>query len=241
MKIAIVDDDKKIFDQMQEYFVRYSWENGAELQADWYPNAAEFLASFDNRYGVVFLDIELPDMNGVDVARNLRKMDENIPLVFITNMRQYAINGYEVHADDFIVKPVPYYDFALKFGRILKKAEGLKNTKVTVKIDGMIKYIRLETIRYVEVFHHRLIYHTTEGNVETRGSLNKIEPFFRENNFERCNQCYLVNLGYVVGIDGYTLLVGDGRSSGVTDELAISHPRKKEFAAALNKYLGTII
>ena len=110
--------------------------------------------------------------------------------------------------------------------------------KIAIKNEGMTRYIAINTIRYVEVFRHRLVYHTCDGSIEARGSLNKIEPLLTANNFERCNSCYLVNLKYVMGIEGYTLFVGYGQNSKKMDELSVSHPRKKDFIAALNKYLG---
>ncbi len=241
LHVAIVDDDQKIANLLETFLKRYTDDGKAEFSVDWYSNPVNFLTAYTNRYDLVFLDIELPDMNGMDVARKMREMDAAVALIFVTNMRQYAINGYEVDADDFIVKPVTYYDFAMKLDRVLKKIDKKEEVKITINDDGIVKYLPINTIRYVEVYHHRLSYHTSEGVFEARGSLNKIESLFIENNFSRCNNYCLVNLRYVKGLDGYTLFVGYGQNSKEYDQITISHPRKKEFVAALNKYLGVII
>lgn len=238
INVAIVDDDEKVVDMLRSYLERFSKENDIEFQAESFGCAVDFLSAFTDRYDIVFLDIELPDMNGIDAARKMREIDGTVALIFVTNMRQYAINGYEVNADDFIVKPVPYFDFSLKLSRVLKKIGVREVPKIAIKNEGMTRYIAINTIRYVEVFRHRLVYHTCDGSIEARGSLNKIEPLLTANNFERCNSCYLVNLKYVMGIEGYTLFVGYGQNSKKMDELSVSHPRKKDFIAALNKYLG---
>ena len=71
-----------------------------------YTNPVIFLTQYTNRYDLVLLDIEMPDMNGMVVANKLRAIDDEVPLIFITNMRKYAIKGYEVNASDFILKPI---------------------------------------------------------------------------------------------------------------------------------------
>ena len=241
LHVAIVDDDKNIVALLESFLNHYTQEGKAKFSVDAYSNPVEFLSAYTNRHDLVFLDIELPEMNGMDVARKLRQMDTTVALVFVTNMRQYAINGYEVDADDFIVKPVTYYDFAMKLDRVIKKIEKKESIKITINCDTGVKYIPIDTIRYVEVAHHKLTYHTAEGVLESRGSLNKIESVFLENNFSRCNNYCLVNLRYVTGVDGHTLFVGYGKNSKEYEEISISHPRKKEFVASLNRYLGVIL
>lgn len=243
LHVAIVDDDEKIADLMKSFLKQYTDERKTVFSVECYSDPADFLSVYGNGdcYDMIFLDIELPGMNGMDVARKIRDIDIDVALVFVTNMRQYAIKGYEVDADDFIVKPVSYYDFAMKLDRVLRKIEKKETVKIAVNCDGVVKYLPIDTIRYVEVARHRLTYHTDEGILETRGSLNKIEELFLENNFSRCNNYCLVNLRYVTGIDGHTLFVGYGRNNQESDPISISYPRKKEFVASLNKYLGVIL
>lgn len=243
LRVAIIDDDEKIAEQLKVFLKKYTDDGKEAFNPECYSAPADFLSVYGNgdSYDLIFLDIELPGMNGMDVARKIRERDVSVGLVFVTNMRQYAINGYEVDADDFIVKPVSYYDFAMKLDRVLKKRAKKETAKIPVNCDGTMKYVPVDTIRYVEVSRHKLSYHTDEGVLETRGSLNKIEEFFIENNFSRCNNYCLVNLRYVTGIDGHTLFVGYGRNSKEPDEISISYPRKKEFVASLNKYLGVVL
>ena len=198
---AIVDDDTAMTDMLESYIRRYAEENGSEFMTDKFTNPINFLTAYNSKYDVVLLDIDMPDMSGMDTAKKMREMDENVALVFVTNMRQYAINGYEVGADDFIVKPVAYYDFAMKLDRVMKRLNKREAPKVQINCDGMMRYVPVNAIRYVEVFHHRLVYHTYDGDLEARGSLNKIEPFLTENNFARCNNFCLVNLVCVKGVD----------------------------------------
>lgn len=236
--IAIVDDEKTAADAIQAILARYAAERNIVFHTDWYSNPVQFLTQYTNRYDLVLLDIDMPGLNGMDAARKLRDMDDMVSLMFITNMRQYAISGYEVNADDFVVKPVSYYDLAMKLDRVRKKDMRKEQDVVSVKDDGVVKFIPVRDIRYVEVLKHRLLYHTPDKVYEERGTLKKLEPVLVSNHFSKCNNYCLVNLRFVSGIDGFTLFISYGRNSDAHDEVQISHPRKKEFIAALNKYLG---
>ncbi|HBK02168.1 MAG TPA: DNA-binding response regulator, partial [Clostridiales bacterium] len=187
----------------------------------------------------IFLDIEMPLMDGLNLAHKIRERDDDVSIVFVTNMKQYVIRGYEVDADDFILKPVTYEDFSMKLERVIKKILNKKDiVKFKINDDGVIKFIPLSDIRYVDVYQHKLSFHATDKIYESRGSLNKIEPLFLEHNFVKCSNYCLVNLKYVEGVVDYTLLVSKGKKGGEAEKLTISHLRKKEFMSLLNKYLG---
>ena len=238
LNVAIVDDENAIADLLREMLARYSAERNIDVTTDHYTNPVLFLTQYTNRFDLVLLDIEMPELNGLDTAKRLRETDDEVPLIFITNMRQYAIKGYEVNASDFIVKPVSYYDLSMKLDRVLKRRRAKNEEVITVKTDAGLKYLPLETIFYVEINTHKLLYHTVDGVFEGRGTLKKIEPLFTANGFSKCNNYCLINLRYVSGIEGYSVFVKEGANAKNKTEIIISRPRKKEFLLALNKYLG---
>lgn len=239
--VAIVEDERSATELLESYLARYSEENGVEFRSASFENPIVFLESYKQGYDLVLLDIELPDMMGMDVARKFREIDDAAALVFVTNMAQYAIDGYSVNADDFIVKPVSYFDFAMKLKRILKKIDRNDGAKVTLYDDGLARLVSLTDVRYVEVRNHTLIYHTVDGEYEARGVLKRVESLLSANNFVRCNNYCMVNLRYVAGLKDYTLYVTFGRGRNEREGIGISHPRKKDFVKALNDYLGEII
>lgn len=114
IRIAIADDDAAFLAKIQKYIQKYQKENGEDIQLTAFSDAKELIEGYSPVYDIVILDIEMPGMNGMEAAEKIRQADEDVVLMFITNMIQYAIRGYSVGALDFVMKPVNYYTFSLK-------------------------------------------------------------------------------------------------------------------------------
>lgn len=229
--IAIIEDQTAEVDRMKAYFTRYGEQHQLVFNIAHFDNAEHFLLRFRPVYDIVFMDILLPGMNGMDAAAKLRELDQTATLIFVTNMAQFAVKGYEVDAFDFIVKPVTYPHFSMKLQRALQKLENQQDSQVTLSLPNRILRIPVSQIKYVEVAGHKLTYHTTIGTFDVYGTLKSAESDLNTNLFVRCNNCYLVNLNFVQGIDGFNLTVGD-------EILQISRAKRKDFISQLNDYLG---
>ena len=237
LNVAVIDDEIVITDMLKSMLERYALEQKITINISCFNDPIVFLNEYQKQYDLVLLDIEMPQMNGIDVSKKLRTLDEEVSLFFITNMIQYAIKGYEVNANDFIVKPVVYDDFVLKLNRIVKKVSLKSQKTIGIKTNGTIRYLSLHSIIYVElVYNHKLLYHTIEGDFEIRGTIKNIEPLFLSANFLKCNNYCLVNPKYVLSVKENMIKLNGG--NGSTNQVSISRSRKKEFLIELNKYLG---
>lgn len=231
IKIALVEDEKNWAETFETYVGRFSLENKMAMKLECFSDARSFLEESGSGFDAVFMDIGLPGVNGMDAAKKLRAKDKNIAIVFVTNMVQFALNGYEVDALDYIVKPVPYFAFSVKMRRVVERISSRKETTIWIKTESGMQGISSAELKYVEIIRHYAIYHTLPGNYKARAVIKNIEASLADYDFVRCNHCYLVNLKYVKGINGYTVNVGG-------EELLISHPRRKDFVRSLNDYLG---
>ena len=231
IRIAICDDEKEAVDLFRENLDRYTAEYGVEFTVSHFCNAMTFLENYKPVYDIVFMDIKMPDMDGLTASRRLRKLDPSVILIFLTNLAQYAVNGYEVNALDFIIKPISYYTLVLKIERALDRLLGERVAEVTVSADHTVVKIRAVDLKYVEVQGHNLIFHTVNGDHKSYGSLKKIKDKLASADFVRCNACYLVNLKYVTAIRGDTVYLG-------VTELHISHSKRKDFVRLVNNYMG---
>ena len=177
------------------------------------------------------MDIILPNINGISAAKKLRALDEEVTLIFVTNMANLAGRGYEVSALDFIIKPVKYDSFAMRIERAINAIKRRKSVEISIQTDRSIRVISASKIYYIEVSRHTLLYHTEEGEIVSRGTLDALEKKLADENFVRCNICYLVNLKYITEVEGENLVIAG-------DTLKISRARKKHFMQILTNYLG---
>lgn len=197
IEIAIVEDEAEHAKMLEGYIRRYAGEHGDAFAVTCFSNPMPFLDQYAAKYDIVFMDIRMPLMNGMDAARRLRKLDENVVLIFITNLTQYAVDGYEVNALSYIVKPATYADFSLKFTRAYKQVRRNEGNMLYIpKENGMVKLSPAE-IMFCEVSGHTVVLHTVRGDFSRYASLRAIEEHLSGEYFAKCNHCYLVNLRYV--------------------------------------------
>ena len=230
-RIALVDDEKIFTDQIEEYIRQYQAENPAEFQVSVFHSSTEFIAGFQKEYDLILLDVEMPQLNGMELAHKIRETDEQVVLMFITNMAQYAIHGYSVGALDFVTKPINYYTFAMKLTRALKRVPKKESTSILLTMADGVKRIDIKQIYYLEVQNRLLHYHTEEGEFVVRGSLQAAEERLSGHPFEKCNHWYLVNLMHVKEVRKNIVVVG-------SHELEISRRNKTSFLKALTDYMG---
>lgn len=230
-RIALVDDEKIFTDQIEEYIRQYQAENPAEFQVSVFHSSTEFIAGFQKEYDLILLDVEMPELNGMELAHKIREVDEQVVLMFITNMAQYAIHGYSVGALDFVTKPINYYTFAMKLTRALKRVPKKESTSILLTMADGVKRIDIKQIYYLEVQNRLLHYHTEEGEFVVRGSLQAAEERLSGHPFEKCNHWYLVNLMHVKEVRKNIVVVG-------SHELEISRRNKTSFLKALTDYMG---
>lgn len=232
IRIAIVEDDEKEANLLKEYIVNYGKTNKLSFHIDWYNDAFYLLDNYSSNYEIIFMDIEMSKLNGMEAAIKLRQLDNVVTLIFVTNMAKYAVKGYEVDALDFIVKPVRYSTFLMKFKKALSKITSNQDVNIIVTRKGGILRLTSRQIIYIEVTGHKLKYHLSDEILEGYGSLSDLEKQLEVCNYLRCNSCYLINPQYISRVQNNIVVMTNG------DELQISRPRKKEFMMRLANLLG---
>ncbi len=231
INVAIVEDTLKDAETLKDYTRRAVEMVNETCEITVFNNAVDFLDGYRGNFDIVFMDIELPDINGMDAAKKLRLLDESVVLIFVTNMAQFAVGGYAVDAMDFMVKPVSYENVCIKISRAIKKIEGKREEKIVLPGKSGVTVIMIPQIRYVEIMNHRLTFFTTQGDVAAVGSLSKIEEKLLRFNFSRCNNYSLVNLNFVTKVEDYTVWLDK-------EMLTVSRARKRPFLKDLADFLG---
>ena len=230
--IAIVEDNDNDAKLLESFITLISEKEKTSYNVTRFRSAVDFLKDFQSIYAVVLLDVEMPGMNGVEASVEIRKIDKTCSIIFTTNLIQYAQKGYEVDAVAYLIKPVQYFDFALKFKKALDVYALNEDRDFSVKSAKGPCRISTNKLMYVEVVRHRLYYHLVEETLEVTGTITKAEEELKSFGFLKCNQCYLINPRFISKIQGFELTIGN-------NVLLISRPRKKAFLEELaNWYSG---
>lgn len=230
--VAVVEDDKRDAAKMKECLSRFSERAGVNFSVSYYTSGEAFLTACKRRFNIVFMDMCLNGMNGFDVSKAFRKLAPDSVLIFITNIEKYAIKGYEVDANDFILKPLNYNLFESKMMKVINRL-ALKEETFSIPVrlgNGETKLLLLNEIYFIEISSHDMVYHTADGDIEAYGSLKKIEEEISEHGFVRCSSWCLVNLQYIEGLYGDDIRLRNGET------LHISRSKRKNFLNALNIY-----
>lgn len=233
LRIAVVEDDKTYAAQLKEYLVRYGTEKNQKISVALFPDGEDIVTDYSAEFDIILMDVEMTFMDGMTTAERIREKDNEVVIIFITNMPQYAIQGYKVDALDYVLKPISYFAFSQRIDRALTRVKKKEATYITVAQKGGKKKLNVDKICYVEVRDHDLIYHSTKGDIVTKSSMKEAEDTLGGTKFFRCNRCYLVNLEYVEDYRGNDVTVA-------SDVIQVSRARKKAFMDALNDYMNEV-
>ena len=227
-RIAIVDDAEQDSRRLTAFLTRFQEEKGVDLQAEWLQSAEIFLEKYQRQYDIVFMDIRMGGMDGMRAAHKLREIDQTVILIFLTSLAQYAVQGYEVDALDYILKPITYPALELKLQKALSRCK--KETEEIVISVGTERYrVPAADLAYIEVFEHHLHYKTATDIIKGYGTLKDVEKLLPEKGFFRVNNQTIVNLRRVQRISGNTVTVDER-------EFDISRMRKKDFLSEFHRY-----
>ena len=237
LRIAIVDDDVNFQKQIREFIARFFNHEASQFSVRCYCDGVEFLSEYQCDVDIVIIDIMMPMMNGIEVARKLREHDKDVLVMFITATADFAIRGYEVSAVDYILKPLSYEtDFKYKFDRVVKKANALKvRSRELVLKDENGRFVKLDVndLIYVAKDRDNALYHTRQGVFSERIPMFKVKEALQgEAAFALVNSGCIVNMAFVNNIKDNLIEMMNG------DLLVLSRSKKKAFYEGFFVYMG---
>lgn len=230
MRIAIVEDEEAAYEHLAGLIEEYQKETSHEISYVRFDNGLKLIEGYKPEYDLIFLDIDTPFLNGIKASQELRKIDSSVNTVFVTNLKQYALKGYQVNALDFFIKPVRYLDLKNLLNRLIKKRI-MTGKSVVIRNQKGIFRINVQDITYLEVLKHYVIYHTIEGEYSFYGSLDAEIKRLPTELFSFCNKCYYVNLSYVEKVISDDVYIQNV-------PLKISRGKKQEFLKDMATYFS---
>ena len=233
VRIAVVEDSEQDRRALLDCLHKYEKEQNLKFSIEEFQDGEDIVTGYSADYDLLLMDIEMTFMNGMKAAEKIRELDKDVEIIFITNAPQYAIQGYKVNALDYILKPISYFSFSESMVRALAKVKTPEKEYITIVLKGGKKKLDVARICYVEVQDHVLIYHTLDGDFETKGTMRDTDNQFDPKKYFRCNRCYLVNLEFVETYQGSDIMVNG-------DTIQVSRSRRKPFLDALNEYMNEV-
>lgn len=235
IKIAVVKDSKTESNKILTYLDKFCSSENLEYKAEYFSDGIYFVDKLKNNYDVVILDIDMPLLDGMSAAKKLREAGGEGDIIFVTNLTQYAISGYEVDAVAYLVKPVVYYTFANAMKKVIAKrrlrADKGKDIVIPSKQDG-VSIVSPAVLKYIDVIGHDLYFYTENGVFcYHRKTLKDIMTMLPCGSFAYCSNHCVVNLKYVSCIKGKTVALSD------KTELDLTRGKKKEFLDFFMAYI----
>lgn len=216
MKLAVCDDEKEI----RRYIADVARKSFSGFSVAEYENADEIIAS-DFDADILFLDIQMPRMNGMDAAKVIRKNGKRTVIIFVTAASEYVFNAFDVGAAGYIVKPfdedkiieairkaIPLVEDQLRLAKFDGETGGENRQFITVKSDGINTKVVLEDVMYAEVLNRKITLHLSGGkDISYYGKMAELEGMLGRN-FMRIHRAYIVNMKFVRAYDWQGVNVG---------------------------------
>ena len=230
IKVAVVEDEDKFATVITDYINRFGSERGYNFAVDRFADGDEIVEDYKAGYDVIFFDIQMKRFDGMSAAKEIRKLDKSVNIVFVTNLAQYAIKGYSVDAFNFLLKPVSYPVFQALLKKLVAKIKAQAETTF-IKLPSKNGFTKLDTddICYIESFRHKITVYTLDASYTLSGILIKFQEKLNSNKFFKCGRSYIINLSYIKALSGTEVEVGPHK-------IIISRLNRKNLLDALTDY-----
>ena len=221
MRIAIVDDLDAERAQLKERLVRQLRARGTEAELLEFDSGEAFLAAEnEQRFSAAFLDIYMEGLSGMEAAKELRKTDADCLLVFTTTSTDHALEGFQVRALHYLVKPFTEADIDALTDELLARVPQ-PDKYMELKVEGSEIHLRYQDIVYAEHFAHLIYVHTTvQKTLATRQPFKTfIAPLKDDTRFFVCGRGVIVNLEHAEDLKDAAFRMADGSRVFVSQEL----------------------
>lgn len=220
LRFAICDDDVALLEYISGELDQWAETAGHNVKTETFPSAEAFLFEYSENksFDVLLLDIEMPGMNGMELAHKLRAENAMLQIIFVTGYSDYISEGYDVSALHYLMKPVAREKLFEVLSRAANKCE-CSVKKLKVSFDRETKLIPISHIMYVEAQKQYVIIHSIDGTYKMKCSLSAIESQLDEY-FKKCQRSFIVNLSYVTRIKNDSLMLKNGESVPISRGMA---------------------
>lgn len=232
IRIAICDDEDNIVNKIEGIVRNYQSKVHSQFEIHTFSNGIDLISS-QFKFDLIFLDIEMPDVDGIRAAKKIREKDKNVRFVYVTSHSECALNVFAVHPFDFAVKPVDankIHEILNEYMEYSKQRDfGEKVTLKTISETIVLNLKNVIAFEYTD--NRRILVHTADKSDEIRGSITEILQTINSEHFVSPHKSLIINLREVNKIADFTIFMSNGL------KIPVAQKRLKEFQTVLSLYM----
>lgn len=236
IRVVICEDNIMFREFLKKSLYKIFLESEENFEIIEYSCGEDFLNDYPENIDIYFLDIEMNNINGMELARKIREENCSSEIIFTTALSDYIQDGYEVRAYRYLIKPIEFNELEKHVYSCLEDLYKKNENNLIIHNKGIVYKIQVDSITYIEVMDKNITIYTTDNCYEVKNSLSKLEKDLKKYNskFYRCHKSYLVNMKHIQYISKNTVFVKD-------TEIPVSRHKIKDFKLNLADVLGDII
>jgi DNA-binding LytR/AlgR family response regulator len=220
IRAAIIDDESVQREYLLSLLKKWAEMTYNDFSMHQFDSAEAFIFEYeeDRRYDMLFIDIQMKGMNGIDMAKKIRTLDETVNIVFITAYPDFMQSGYDVNALHYLIKPVDEKKlFDVLDKALVKMSENIEPVIIRTKENVLMK-IDADSIIYIEAVAHDTKIRTSNGDIDAKESITDMSLKLDEG-FFRCQRSFIVSLKYIKYITRKEIVLDDGQSIPISRNL----------------------
>ncbi|RDY22457.1 DNA-binding response regulator [Romboutsia maritimum] len=230
--IAVCEDNEVQRNLLVDWIKLYFKDKDLSLKIYEFESGEKLLDNYPIELNILFLDIKMDQLNGMDTAKEIRKFDKKLEIIFATSLSEYMQEGYEVSAYRYLIKPLKIEDINRHLSECISKYLDIHYLILNTK-NNLIR-VNILNILYIEKEGHKIIIHEINNFFKLKMSMKKIEEVLKEKNFFRCHNSFLINLDKVERLDKNNLYIN-------SIQIPVSKYRVKNLKIRLTECLGYMI
>lgn len=234
--IAICDDEEIFVQTLKETLEQYATKHGMDFRYFIFHDGGELLDGYRPDLDLIFMDIKMKSMNGLETAEEIRKIDSTAGLIFLTSLPQYVWKGYEYGAVNYLLKPLKYGRLKMELDRFFSRYEGKEEAFFSFFNDKGKYRVLYKNICYMETCKRNVMIHFDGQEQVVYKSMKEITPLFESRpDFARCHGSYIVNLSHIKGVENLEAILT------TQERIPISQPKRKEFMMKMANFWGNML
>jgi len=235
LRIAICDDIQPDRELIKQYTETYCPNYRLSLELFFFENGEALLDSFAKMsYDIVFLDIYMCGKNGIDTARSIRDAGLKCLIIFTTTSPDYALEGFEVEAVHYLVKPLDYEQVEKALDRC-RQLLTMSDNYIEIISNRLLVRVPLQDLIFAEVYGNLTVLHTVSGDLKTYMTLDELMLLLTDGEFVRCNRSYIVNMNFIAGMEKSDFILKNKQ------KIPISRKDKQQMKQRYANYLFSMV